>query len=368
MKTGYAMDKRVIDGNGYVTVTGNPISKEGVFPYLGSEIPGYPGDPNDIVMVYRPAEELSRQETIDTFKMMPFIDDHKWLGDEGVDPGTMPLSGMTGEQVYWEAPTLKANIRWFSLAMKEALESGKKQLSPAYKFDVYYEPGIFNGQAYTYVQRNLRGNHLALVDTGRTGQDVAVMDSAIGEKKMTLEEIIAALGKLDDVQRAAVVAALQALAKPTDDNPVEEVPATDAAETETDPATPADDNPAQAQDEVPDAKAQDALIQKLEARIKQLEGKGMDTGAIMKAIGERNELATRVSVHTGAFACDSMTVDQVAAYGINKLGLKNVPKGQEVATLNGYLTALGEKAPTIVAFAQDSAPKTSTVDKAIDDL
>ena len=72
---------RTVDGNGYVTVEGNPISKEGVYDYLGSEIPGYTGNPNDIVKVYRPGVELAKQETIDSFKLMPFIDDHTWLGD-----------------------------------------------------------------------------------------------------------------------------------------------------------------------------------------------------------------------------------------------------------------------------------------------
>lgn len=368
--TGKAMDKRLIDGNGYITVTDNPISKEGVYDYLGSEIPGYPGDPNDIVGVYRPAEELSKQETIDSFKLMPFIDNHTWLGEEGVNPGDLPLSGMTGEQVYWAAPYLKSNIRWFSDDMKSQVDSGKVQLSPAYKFDVYYEPGTFNGKAYKYVQRNLRGNHLALVDTGRTGHDVAVMDSAIGDTKMTLEEIIAAIGKMDDVQRAALVAAINAQSEPAP----EEVPddAVVDADVETDPAKPEDaalDEDAKAEDELtPEAKAQDkAIIRQLQKQVKALEGKALDTGAIMKAIGERNALAERVSVHTGAFAHDSMTTQQVAAYGISKLNLK-VAKGQEVATLDGYLTALSSAPKTTVAFAQDSAPRTSTVDKAIDDL
>lgn len=380
---GKAMDKRTMDGNGYVTVVGNPISKEGVFDYLGSQIPGTaPEDANKIFQVYRPAEELASQETIDSFKLMPFIDDHTWLGEEGANPGEMPLSGMTGEQVYWEAPYLKANIRWFSNEMKEALENGKKELSPAYKYDMYAKDGVWNNQPYQYIQRNLRGNHLALVDTGRTGHDIAVMDSAIEDSKMSLEEIIAAIGKMDDVTRAALVAALKASgteveveadpAEPAD--PIVAVdadpedpanPATDA-DVETDPAV----DPTKAKDEDPVAsKAEDkALIRKLSARVKSLEGKAMDTGTIMKAIGQRNALAERVSVHTGAFACDSMTVEQVAQYGIDKLGLKGVTKGQEISTLNGYLIAMAAAPKSVVAFAQDSATGKSSVGDALDSL
>lgn len=378
---GKAMDKRTMDGNGYVTVEGNPISKEGVYDYLGSQIPGYEGNPNDIVWVYRPAEELAKQETIDSFKLMPFVDDHTWLGDEGVDPGELPLSGMTGEQVYWEAPYLKSNIRWFSDAMKEALDSGKKELSPGYKYDVYKQNGIFDGKAYTYVQRNLRGNHLALVDTGRTGHDVAVMDSAIGGS-MTLEEILAAIGKMDDVQKAALIAGLKASSVPAGGEPVDAIdadpakPAATDADVETDPAKPVVDpaKPATAVDADPaEGKGMDsaAILRRLDALEKEnksLKATAMDSGAIVKMIGQRNELAERVSVHVGAFACDSMTLDQVAAYGIEKLGLKDVAKGSEVATLNGYLSALGAKPKVTVAFAQDKANTKSAVGDAIDQL
>lgn len=381
--SGYADDTaRTVDGNGYVTVEGNPISKEGVYDYLGSEIPGYTGNPTDIVKVYRPGKELAKQETIDSFKLMPFIDDHTWLGDEGTDPGELPLSGMTGEQVYWDPPYLRANIRWFSQEMKDAIDSGKRELSPAYKYDVYHQPGVFEGQPYTYVQTTLRGNHLANVDTGRTGKDVAVMDAA-PEKKMTLEEIIAAIGKMDDVTKAALCAALKAASAPEGEAEVIDADPTKTEDenVETDPAKPADptkpegamDEEGKATDEGDPTKAMDsaAILKRLTALEKEnkaLKATAMDTGAIMKAIGERNALAERVSVHTGAFACDSMTVAQVADYGIKQLGLKNVVKGQEVATLTGYLTALESTPAKTVAFAQDSAPKKSAAGDAIDAL
>lgn len=372
---------RTVDGNGYVTVEGNPISKEGVYDYLGSEIPGYTGNPNDIVKVYRPGVELAKQETIDSFKLMPFIDDHTWLGDEGTDPGELPLSGMTGEQVYWDPPYLRANIRWFSNDMKDAIDSGKRELSPGYKYDVYHQPGVFEGQPYSYVQTNLRGNHLANVETGRTGKDVAVMDAA-PEKKMTLEEIIAAIGKMDDVQRAALCAAIKAQTPETDpaitDDEEPNPGATVDEDVETDPAKP---NPgalatdAEAEDEegkaTEEGKGMDAVIKRLNALEKEnkaLKANAMDTGAIMKAIGERNALAQRVSVHTGAFACDSMTTLDVAKYGIDKLGLKGVVKGQEIATLSGYLSALDKAPEKTVAFGQDSAPKKSAAGDAIDAL
>ncbi|QKN82074.1 DUF2213 domain-containing protein [Scandinavium goeteborgense] len=383
-----ALDRsaRVVDDNGWINVEGNPISKVGVFDYLGSEIPGAP-DPNKIYQVYRPAEELSRPETLESFKLIPFINNHTWLGAEGANPGDVGVDGIVGEKVYFDYPYLKANLRVFSDELKQELESGKAQLSPAYKYDVEHAPGVFEGLQYQYVQRNLRcGNHLARVDEGRTGPDVAVMDQAInqnsdGDKTMTLEELIAALGKLDATQLAAVMAALQQMNQPeapaepvVDEDPLNPAPA--PAEDE-DPNAPkaTDEDPAapKAEDEEPgeESKAQDAKIAALTKELGNLKKqvKAQDTGALLKELCKRNELAARLTPFVGAFACDSMDTVAVAKYGLNKLGIKDVATGHEVSALNAALAVKAAQPSTIVAFGQDAAPnKANAVSTVIDDL
>lgn len=375
---------RVVDDNGWINVEGNPISKVGVFDYLGSEIPGAP-DPNKTYQVYRSAEELSRPETLESFKLIPFINNHTWLGTEGANPGDVGVDGIVGEKVYFDYPYLKANLRVFTDELKRELESGKTQLSPAYKYDVVPSAGSFEGRSYQYEQRNLRcGNHLACVDEGRTGPDVAVMDQAInqnsdGDKTMTLEELIAALGKLDATSLAAVMAALQQMNQP-------EQP--DVQVEDEDPANPApaeDENPAapKTEDEDPDApkaededptdapKAQDAKIASLTKQVQTLtkQVKAQDTGALLKELGKRNELAQRLTPFVGAFACDSMDTVAVAKYGLAKLGIKDIAAGHEVSALNAALAVKSAQPQTIVAFGQDSAPtKSNAVSSVIDAL
>lgn len=384
-----AMDResaRKVDLNGWMTVEGNPISKEGVYDYLGSQIPGYPGKPDDIVKVYRPMEELMRPETIESFKLLPFIDDHKWLGEKGIDTGSLPFTGITGEGVYADAPYLRSNLKVFSEELKADIIAGKVELSPGYLYDVYLQPGVWNGQPYQYVQRNLRGNHLALVMTGRTGADVAVMDSndtkPQGKKKMTLEELLAAIGKLDDVAKAALMAGINHMAAGDGElpNPGEPNPETLATDAPGDTTAPTDKEPAEAAaadaDANPEGKAMDSAIlkrmQALETENAALKTqiKGMDSAeTIMQKLAERNDLAQRVSVHIGAFACDSMTAQQVAAYGLEKLGVKDVTAGNEVAVLNGILAVKSQ--PTQVAFGTDAgikAPAKNDVSDAINSL
>ena len=49
---------------------------------------------------------------------------------------------------------------------------GPVELSSGYTNDLIIEPGIYNGQHYDAIQRNIRYNHVAIVHRGRHGHDV----------------------------------------------------------------------------------------------------------------------------------------------------------------------------------------------------
>src|SRR6185437_9614816 len=166
------------DLNDFIEVKGNNISKVGVFPYAGNQIGSPELEPDKIYMVYRPEESLSEPETIESFKLIPFTDEHAMLGSED---GMMPaeekgVHGVIGEDVYFEAPYLKANIKIFSEKLKNLINEGKKELSIGYRCLYEYNPGVYNGDSYDFIQKEIRGNHLALVEEGRSGHDVSVMD------------------------------------------------------------------------------------------------------------------------------------------------------------------------------------------------
>ena len=68
---------RQIDNNDYVTIENNPISRSGIFQYLGKQIDAG-AVPDKIYNVYRPDEEFN-EEAINSFKLLPWIDDHVML-------------------------------------------------------------------------------------------------------------------------------------------------------------------------------------------------------------------------------------------------------------------------------------------------
>ena len=107
---------REYDINGWAEIKGNPISKVGVFPYSGSQIsPELEAD--KIYQVYRPEEELADPETISSFKLLPWTDEHAMLGseDDGLTAAERKgVHGVIGEDVYYEDGYLKGNLKIFS--------------------------------------------------------------------------------------------------------------------------------------------------------------------------------------------------------------------------------------------------------------
>ncbi len=75
------MSNRKVDVNGFVRIEGNPISKVGIFDYLGRSLgPEYEQD--RIYKVFRSESALNNPETIESFKNIPWIDEHEMLDPE----------------------------------------------------------------------------------------------------------------------------------------------------------------------------------------------------------------------------------------------------------------------------------------------
>lgn len=353
------MTKRQTDINGFTTIKDNPISKVGVFPYLGREIGAPDGD--RIYQVYRPAEELSKPETLESFNLLPWVDEHEMLGDGGTPAEEKGVQGTTGENAHFEAPYLRNTLRIYSDYMKRLIEQGKIELSPSYRCHYDFTPGEFEGQRYDAIQRDIRGNHLALVKQGRTGKDVAVQDHLITidsselikeQTSMNEEQIRELVTKL--IQEALAAAKGTDAAKPEEKMTDEPTP-----ETQAPMAAAAVENAEVAVEQAKEAtaSAQEAAQSAEEAieAVKEEIAADSVTKAI-KQIADRDALAKRVTPHIGVFDSAAMlSAHDVAVYACGKLGIK-AQKGAEVATLDGYLQNI--KAP-IETVAKDSKPVSS---------
>lgn len=191
---------RTMDDNGFMHIRISPFTKEQVAPYYGREIPGYGElglDPDKIYYGYRPAEELSKPETVASINGIPVqLRHHAEFADA---PARETRVGATGTDAEWRAPYLMNSLTIFDADAQKAINSGAlRELSMAYHYRPEMKAGEFNGQHYDFIMRGIRGNHLALVEEGRAGADVLVYDSKPGASMDKLEEITAAQAKLTE--------------------------------------------------------------------------------------------------------------------------------------------------------------------------
>jgi len=78
--------------------------------------------------------------------------------------------GFTNNAVESTAPFLKVGMTVTDAqAVKDITANGKAELSCGYTCDVLDEKGVYQGEEYDAVQKNIRYNHLAIVTKGRAG-------------------------------------------------------------------------------------------------------------------------------------------------------------------------------------------------------
>ena len=192
MKKTLAFDEAVsfrwYDEDGRMHVDRSNLTRVQVAPYRGSEIPDWEGlnlDPVKIYYGYRPASELGKPETIKSVIGIPIQLNHH--ADTPDAPAMDTRVGSTGDHAEFDGQFLSNSLHIQNEdACRRIRDGSMRELSLAY----YYTPdfkssGEYEGQKYDFTMRDIRGQHLALVEEGRAGKSCLVEDSALkGVKAM----------------------------------------------------------------------------------------------------------------------------------------------------------------------------------------
>ena len=333
---------RIVDQNGFFEVKRNPISKVGVFPYSGRSIGAE--EPDRMYYVYRPAEELGSAECIESFKLLPFVDEHHMVGDGGMPAEQKGVHGTTGEDVFFEDGTLYSNLKVFSNALANLIEGGKRELSCGYRCEYEFAPGEYNGVKYDAIQRNIRGNHLALVEEGRMGKEVAVLDSMVFT--FDAKEFLSMENEELEQHESAEMKEI---------NSIKEMIAALAAKVDS-----LIEGEKKESEIGQDEEAKEEVAQDEEAKEQEAKAEGMDAAeikrAVMKEIAARDALYSKLSPVIGAFDHAEMDIKTMAAYGAKKLGLTH----SSVEAVEGYLAGAAS-AKVVVASGMDSKKQNTDV-------
>lgn len=162
-------------------------ARTGIQDYAGYEV----GKPDQrVVKVYRPEDQVFDQTSLASYAHKPVTNDHP---DEAVTADNWKnLSvGQIGDEVARDGEYVRVPLIVMDAATIRQIEAGKRELSAGYVCDLAFEPGVTpDGQAYDAVQRNIRINHVAIVQHGRAGHEARIGDGAKtwGIRPFTLDD------------------------------------------------------------------------------------------------------------------------------------------------------------------------------------
>lgn len=142
------------------------LTRAGVFEYVQPD--------GSVRRELRPPEEVFRDDSLDTLKAVPLTLDHP---DEPVTSKNVRdlAVGTIGTDIWPERSYVRGTVVVMDEAAIKAAESGqKKELSCGYNCELEMTAGEWEGQRFDAIQRNIRYNHVALVEAGRAGPEVGL--------------------------------------------------------------------------------------------------------------------------------------------------------------------------------------------------
>lgn len=149
------------DGHLYDTPV---ITRTGVFAYRNPD--------GSTRRELRLPEEVFKQDSLETLRGIPITLGHVGKAGSSNTHGNIGAVLSAGKQ---DGDNLIADI---VIHKSNVINQDNQELSCGYECDLEEKSGVWNGQAYDVIQRNIRHNHLAIVKKGRAGVARLNLDAA----------------------------------------------------------------------------------------------------------------------------------------------------------------------------------------------
>lgn len=293
----YAITHREFTDNGYLKVPGR-VARTGIQRYLAAELGLTDREPNAIVAVYRPPEEVFAPESLASYDNADVTNDHP---SDLVNPKTFKqvVVGQVVSPGRRDGDYVVADLIIKDQEAIEAIEAGKTELSVGYLAEYAHEPGVTDsGEAYEFVQRRIAVNHVALVDRARAGRNARLFDRQPKEA-ITMHQVVLDNGSAVEVADKATAQLIQSTIDSLRKRAAD-------AEAET----------AKAKDEAEAAKAK---AEKLAEDLEEERKKSSDAAIAerVKAVADTQALARKIA---GAeFTCDSVDPVEIKRAALAKV-------------------------------------------------
>lgn len=176
----HLQDKLTIDSqrrtrDGYLTVSAKVAKAGNVQLYSGAEV----GKPEmAVVRVYRPADEVFSNDTMQSFAHRPVTFGHP---DKSVSSQNWKdvAKGWSDGEVARDGDFIRVSMLLADAGTIQEIENGTRELSMGYDCSLEWSAGTTpSGETYDAIQRGIRSNHIAVVPKARGGSDLRIEDSA----------------------------------------------------------------------------------------------------------------------------------------------------------------------------------------------
>ncbi len=157
-----------LDHDGYLHAPNALATRAGVFIYNHAD--------GSVTRELRHPDEVFKDDSVNTLKQRPIVDNHPMSGH--VSPNNIKhlqigLCGTETERTDDDHLKISLLIQDAG-AISKITKGDKTELSCGYHADVVAEEGEYKGERYDHVQKNIKYNHLALVNKGRAGSKARI--------------------------------------------------------------------------------------------------------------------------------------------------------------------------------------------------
>lgn len=171
-----------ITNDGYLVAEAR-VARTGIQLYSAGEL-GLDGEPDRVVRVYRPPEEVFAKDAMASYAHRPVTVDHP---TEMVDAANWKryARGQTGDEVMRDGEFVRVPMMLMDTQAIQDWKDGRRELSMGYTMELAVGDGTTpGGEQYDAVQTKLRMNHLALVSRARGGSELRLGDVKPEESNM----------------------------------------------------------------------------------------------------------------------------------------------------------------------------------------
>ncbi len=303
------------------------VARAGIQIYRGSEV-GLVD--RAVVRVWRPESEVKSPASVRTYSHAPIT-----LGHPSVmvdkDNWQDFAKGEVSTEAEWKDGKLRLPLIVKDAAAIAAIESGTRELSAGYTCSLDFADGVTpEGEAYDAIQRDIRINHLAIVQRGRAGQECRIGDGAdawgVSPLSDAGKEVLMTLRKImvDGLEVEVTDAGATAIAK--------------LQKTISDMAAKAKEEEEEADKKVA---AKDTELAKKDAEITDLRAKVLDAAALDKLVADRADLICRAKALDVNVVTDGKSAVEIKRAVVEaKLG--DAAKGKSEAYLDAAFDLLGD--------------------------